>query len=545
MANSAYETQCREIAARFLQTAIVVDDAAWNGPGTADTPHSGLRVPGNKIHARTESSFAEREPTLPPLDAEQLVNAFARRGIVCSAIAPEGAGKSEAVEGSGILNAAKRADVVILDWQMPYDGRRALKILELLEQRDGAGRLRIIVIYTGRSNLMGIKKRIMDQMPWREDENVDAPRIRSEGLHVFIYAKQATPLADELADLELRESELPERLIRDFARDVGGLLPNLVMASLTSVRENSYRILNGFDRSLDPAFLTHRACLNNAEDGDKHVVDQLVNELRAVMVEKAYGGDLTNADAVKGRITEMWDTTPEITVAEAGRTLRRKDAVCMAESSYGELEGQPWGNAMGKNKAKMAFKWLTRVFGGDENDISVDLEFSHLMTSRSVGPEPPTLHLGSLLIEEGEKNGEKENGEREKEFLLCMTPLCDSVRLQERTNFLFVPVRGDQGPNQIVIRDGNQLWRKRVQMKSGDWRLLCFKPDNGMVRASKSADGKTWHFKAESDAGVSKSFRWLGELRQEVAQDLAHTVGGTLSRVATDTPEWLRRYERI
>ena len=61
-----------------------------------------------------------------------------------------------------------------------------------------------------------------------------------------MYAKAGTPTPD-LKDRTVDEEALPVRLISDFTRMVVGLVPSLVLASLTTVRENVYRVLERFD----------------------------------------------------------------------------------------------------------------------------------------------------------------------------------------------------------------------------------------------------------------------------------------------------------
>lgn len=535
MPDRAYQEQCRRIAQRFLQTVVVFDDAAWNGTSSGDDPRAGARAPGRKPPAETASAPDSRDGRPHSLDTQQLVSAFARRGIVCSAIAvPNNQSPAESVE-NGILEAARRADVVILDWQMPDDdGKRAIRILNLLRTSGGKGRLRITAIYTGENDLLHIRDTIAERMGWNPDADGSQPRIRRGGFHVFLYAKEDARLTDDLKGYVLPPSELPRRLIQDFAGEVGGLLPNLVMASLTSVRDNGYHILKSFDRELDPAFLTHRAYLDTPGDADRHVVDQLANELRAVMAENACTGEVANSDAFKGRVADMWGPKDRIEID--GREFDRTFAARIAANGYKELRKPPL--ELKKGPAKKAFKWLSRVFLGGGGANSLDLEFAYLMTSRSVGPKPPTLHLGSLLVEEDE----------EKQILLCMTPSCDSVRLEEATNFLFVPLRGEKGKHQVVVWDGEEPSRKAVQLKIAEWHLIPFEANESGVVAATLVSGarESWHFEAtsEGDPGEPRRFRWLGELRQEFAQKLAHTLGSTASRVATDTPEWLRRHER-
>src|SRR5690606_38775820 len=107
------------------------------------------------------------------LNAKDLIDAFADKGLVCAVIKPERTG-----ENSGLIrkteNAAHRADIVILDWQIGDEEEKGDKAIELikaitkadenLENGISPKRLRLLAIYTSDPDTEAISKKIRDAL---------------------------------------------------------------------------------------------------------------------------------------------------------------------------------------------------------------------------------------------------------------------------------------------------------------------------------------------------------------------------------------------
>ena len=102
---------------------------------------------------------------------------------------------------------------------------------------------------------------------------------------IVIYVKPGTTVEAGLQTRSVRESDLAERLIGDLTGMVEGLMPSIALTGLTAVRENAHKVLRRFETKLDPAFLTHRACLPSPADSEQHMVAQLASELHGIMDE--------------------------------------------------------------------------------------------------------------------------------------------------------------------------------------------------------------------------------------------------------------------
>ena len=286
-----FHRRCEDIAARFLQTVVIVDDEAYIGepPKSAKALVTPTRRTAGHTPSGEAGEFVERvEGNSHSLNAGLLVESFSRRGLICAVIAPQFEEKGCDTSATDLAApAARRADIVILDWRLNNDkGEKTLSILKNILDADSdgdpAGRLRLVAVYTGEQDLSKIGDIILGDLEGftGDEHNV----VLSRGhCRITIYAKSDTPLAPDLADRSVSESELPARLIGDFTDMTEGLLPSIALTSLAVIRENSHRILDRFDAALDPAFLTHRACLPFPDDSQQHMATQLANELHALI----------------------------------------------------------------------------------------------------------------------------------------------------------------------------------------------------------------------------------------------------------------------
>ena len=289
--STSFTDHCREIAKRFLLTAVVVDDEL----SVAGSPavHGRLRRPGRSPFGGSPKEQV-REPEEQrvyrphPLNLTPVTWSFARQGMVCGMISPSGEGNDE----HHLARAVARTDIVILDWTLdPESGANALPLLRRILTEDQRNRLRLIAFYTGQP--AAAREKIRDEIA-ESLQDLDSPKrtpSRSESDHsvidfgacrIVVYGKPGGVQEDGSDDV-ISESQLADRLIDDFASMVQGLLPSLVVTALTAVRENVYRMLQCFGARLDPAFLAHRACLDAPSESEQHIVEQLASELGGIM----------------------------------------------------------------------------------------------------------------------------------------------------------------------------------------------------------------------------------------------------------------------
>ena len=158
MSTDGFKQHCRDIARRFLLTAVVVDDEL---SVTGDPPvHGDLTPPGRGAPTRRESTTTTTQANPPrPLQIDPITWSFARRGMVCGVVSPHG----EQADHELLAKAVARADIVILDWRLnPTTRATALPLLTRILTEDQPRRLRLIAFYTGEPNHERIRNRIVE-----------------------------------------------------------------------------------------------------------------------------------------------------------------------------------------------------------------------------------------------------------------------------------------------------------------------------------------------------------------------------------------------
>ena len=519
MNTETFAEHCRELARRFLQTAIVVDDEAIML--AIDVESSGeivvpTRRPPNLSRdvAPTGSSGGHR------LDSKALIDSFAELGLICGVIGPT----------KKAMHTIRQADIVVLDWRLKADEPKyALELLiGIVTGAADRNALRLVAFYTGEADLQKVQGDIFAALA---SEGLDP---QDEGLgtityghgRIVLYAKPSVNLPENLRSRQFAEEELPSRLVDDFSRMTAGLLPSIALVSLTAVRECAHMVLDRFCPRLDPAFLAHRACLPNPDDAERQMVNHVAEELRGLMDYAVADQSPAGDSAVVGWIRDRVGDPPQ--PFQFGETsLTGDEAVALAK---GGLEKQ---DVLGK---KM-WECISAGFARGNAD-SLDEELAWIITSRTVfNAPPPTLWLGTVVASKGRVD---EDGT--PPLLICLRPRCDSVRLNEPTSFAFLPLgKPRQGQEQLIVRLNDSYERRGIALDASGWQIVVFEPDKERdTVVARSDDSGAFVF---VDARENE-YTWLGELKAEFAQQIAQRFAETLSRVAVDNSEWLRRTAR-
>lgn len=524
---SAFRQRCVEIAKRFLQTVVVVDDEAQID--TSPQPHGDTRTPGRDTSPPTESSRAETaQNRVHSLDAQIIVDSFAEHGMICSVIVPR-------LNAEPSTLTMKRADMVVLDWQLNNDnGEKALSMLrEILKDTDE--QLRLIAFYTGEEDISGIGQTVKDEMQGFgyafDSENGDNVVLSHQHCRIVIYAKSNTPLRQEIQNRAISESDIAERLIDDFTDMTEGLLPNIALMSLAAVRENAHKVLDKLHVDLDPAFLAHQACLDSPADSQQHMVSLLASELHAIMDDVVETNNPAGIQAIEDWLVSNPDGRDRSYSFGSDKTLSFDEVLTLLRKG---LEHE--ASALKKSHFRVLSSGFSRTTTDNEE---LDSQLAWMMNFRTVFGTPlPKLHLGTVL----RRHNESDNAE----FFLCVRPRCDSVRLEGETSFLFLPLLlEEKGAIQLVLRtEGNTHQRFGVGTKSSyasQWLLVTFKPGDGEDAVIARQDQNSNRFFFTDEDG--NKFDWLGELKAEFAQRIAQHFASVLSRVAISNSEWLRRSE--
>lgn len=537
--STSFADHCREIARRFLLTAAVVDDelSVVGSPAV----HGEIKTPGQLPFGGPPKERVpepeERQDDRPhPLNLNPVTWSFARQGMVCGVISPSGKGDGE----HHVAKAVARADIVILDWRLDREsGATALPLLRRILKEDQRNRLRLIAFYTGEP--AAVREQIRDEIE-ESLQDLDSPRrtpsrSRSDrnvidfgACRIVVYGKPGG-VEENGSDDVISDDQLADRLIDDFANMVQGLLPSLAITALTAVRENVYRILECFGARLDSAFLAHRACLDAPSESEQHIVEQLAGELGGIMDDAVGGESPAGIEAIGRWLAEEFGDGKVV----FGRNKEATQAEVLAMLTHGvERERGPL-KAKGKD-----YDILSCGFSGRADDSRArDRELASAMSFRRVHAQgPPQLSMGTVV---------RPTGSEDDTVLLCVMPRCDSVRLSERSSFLFLPLSSPprSKTSQLVVPSiNNGHERMTMETNPAQWRILDFEPDPDTECVLANADddaGSRFLFKDRSE----NRYQWLGELKADVAQSVAQTIAARMARIGLTKSEWHRRSEGL
>lgn len=510
----ALGTRRCDVAKRFLQTAMVVDDNARMAQDGVDQPSEEMVVPNRWTQAPSQDDQdAVDGGSIHTLDADSVMESFSALGVVCGVVGPT----------DSAMDAMRQADIVILDWLL-QDGKPqcALRLLRnLVAGKVNRNLLRLVAIYTGEARLNDICAEVCKELTKAKLDPVeDEAKTTISYRHgrVVLYAKSAVNLEERLRHRSVAEENLPGKLVEDFASMTSGLLPGIALTSLTAVREGAHRVLDRFSAKLDPAFLSHRACLPNPDDAEQQIVNHVAEELRGLMDNAVAEEAPAGADAVERWIRRKGGGSGRFVFGT--RNLDLDQTVALANKGLK-------ASALKENK----FECLSAGFS-DDDGVELDERLAWIMSFRTVYDAPrPTLWLGSVVTDLSDKD---------ERHLICMRPRCDCVRLEEEASFFFLPlVEPKKGKEQIVVRLDNTFKRLGINLDSAAWVRRQFKPStqNGPVIAANRESDNGFEFTDTS----GKRYVWRGELKAEYAQRIAYSLTVNLGRVALDESEWLRR----
>lgn len=524
-----YQEHSRELARRFLQTAVVVDDKAYMKSEQDNEPRKEV-VPPSRTPSRT-SGQNDQEPvqrrSQHSLDAGSVIDSFSQLGVICGVIRPTGS----------TLEAMRKADIVVLDWFLRDDDPQyTLDLLgDLLAGESDRNSLRLVSIYTGEAQLekvcAGVVEKLMKASLKPVQDNAGTTVSYQHG-RVVLYAKSNVNLAETFKDRSVVERDLPGKLVEDFASMTSGLLPAIALTSLAAVREGAHKVLDRFSSDLDPAFLAHRMCLTNPDDAERQIVDNIAEEFRGLMDNAVAEASPASVEAV-----ECWMRTEY----DEDKIFTFNGEDCNLEKIIKLVSEGLKANNFKENKIDKYIEDFSTVLSV-KSGVELDERLAWIMNFRMMyDAPPPTLRLGSVVTESSDKDGR---------HLICMRPRCDSVRLEEETSFFFLPlVKLEKPPKkqtrkqekikeQIVVKLNHVFEHLGIKFDSAGWICQQFQPssEKKTVIAKKRDDG---HF--EFTDSNNKRYTWRGELKAEYAQRIAQSFAVELSRVAVDESEWLRR----
>ncbi len=549
-------------ATQFLRTAVFIDDRIYN-PETKivepENPPSKTRKPAIK----SINDKNNEQPLISPEEAnenkgfpsQQLVNSFAKKRIVCSLYQP--GKKASFSNGSDVYELCLASDIVIVDWDLGGNpGEKALELISCLVHQSIETipeQLRLILVYTSEPDLGAIASEVFDKLIKLSEENIDIePQKEDEGLsmhssnsRVVICGKPGHRI-EKYKSHEVSENELANKSIEEFSKLASGLLQGTVLLGLAKVRENSRKILSKFDKSLDPAFLVHRAMSLPHEEACEHVHPLLVAEIQAILQDCLSGQTITN-NVIKNWVSDHW--SPTNTACQLfSNDQNAKEFVeyfCINGEKIKEkyqpntfawnfvkkvIDKRGWKGSSSEDRESLR-KLSNLIDINDESKSSH--KFAMLMSHRTFyDNKEKSLTLGTII-----RRGTIDN----PEYLLCLLPSCDTVRLSEERRFVFCTLN--------VMNKDNSTKEKTSHIIEDEkaYKELLYSPNSyNCVTLEFSPSPETKKVMAENDnlsficKTDGQSYKWIAQLKPEHAQRAAEQFSSNLSRVGLTESEWLR-----
>ena len=538
-----FQEDCFEAANRFLQTMIVVDDEAEFGDTTNGSAAVAPKTPG-RAHAKAASATPDGDGKVQtrPLDAQALIEAAMDRNIICSVLQT----KQDKQNADEISKAAQHADIVCLDWEIEGDdGKRAreiiYKILGLDEQQNG--RMRLIAIYTAVPDQGGVLGKVVNEMPneLREKSKpvVQANSINGDsGIRIAYFRKDSGGATGTGEPEQIPVAQLPERLIKEFASISPGILSNIALATIASIRRSTHHTVMRYDPKMDGPYLAHRGKVGNFHDSIGYGVDITLEDLQTYIGRDKIEEDFASKEAMNRRLQEK------------RREVGLNDDDYERVANFISGTGRPPRN----NQLRTLTKQTFQLVGVDEADIAETCNRFNYITSvsRHLGNTPsekPTeLRLGTIVLRNDGK------------FFLCVQPSCDSLRLEGMVSFAFLPLNemdatDNNAPNYVVrIRDEEGSRRLQISKKAHtEIKSWYFEADGTTKKVLASIDPDTGDrvfdevrqteqdATPETDRALYK-LTWICELKpSRVVKDVQFHVANKLGRIGIDEFELHRR----
>jgi len=532
-----------------------------------------------------EEESEEASTIKSEVNIQVAADAFADVGISCSFLLPDDEDRDEEAIKQRALKMADHSDLVVIDWYLKGTSANLTRqILAELIRRDQQqnGRLRLICIYTNQTMISDIIAECWGAFPKLGDQaqkDMQKGEITADNFHLFVCSKG-----------DVSVGALPKKLIDVFMKFADGLLPAFALMSVAAIRRNVHHIITQFAKDLDPAYVANR--LISDPPGD--VVSELMRDLFASECDSALGLERVADKCLESETIRLWiDSRKQPLRKDVSYLLPQKKGTTFTDIGYLQelVDGAkrdkkttvPNKLIIPKQESRQVIdqQFLLALLRGNrendkismsdngdspvafqekdracisqslhiENDVekATERKFARLVAlkreafglSKLVTDTDwkPSLTLGSLLAEL--------DGDRITKYLYCLTPACDTVRLQGKVKaFLFLELVDDKKNTTLVVmsQDQKNELKLRGDFKPENIEKFSFKSDTtlGRVRAENPEDRKFIFI----EHGGSKKFLWLGEARRLRAQrDLADLTKQWM-RFGINDSEYLRICQR-
>jgi hypothetical protein len=542
-----FQDRSNQIANEFLQSVVFIDDKAYSAIDSSDIQHD--------------------------FDAKAITRSFASDKKICSVFQPEKEGDIQLFSDIAI-----KSDVTVLDWQIILnqdiasassgstdddeedaedDDIRGIYtkriISSLLSSASKQNSLRLILVYTGETNLRGIASEILADLNKQQVTGFtlstdDDCSVESKSCKILVRAKSNGGLGrgkhnPELRDKEVAYEQLPEFINNEFAKMTNGLLSNFTLKALTVVRNNTFQILNIFSKKLDAAYLTHKSLLPNTNDANELLVELLGDTFTSILRAKNLNSILNQ------KFVEQWidhyiedeqrpklDKSGAPTVDFFKRDKKILKSLVVSSPDVKKkivnalVENDISSSTANKNYKKYAFS----LFHESGEDESINQDFALLCQHKDLikyDTHSPILTLGTVV------KSTHEGGI----YYVCIQQRCASLRVDEsvarRFLFLSLSVIEDSGKFDFLTPNGQKL---KLDKSIYNMRTVKFSGSSDGTVKVKTDGGSMYFLPFYHSDELTEKFEFIFELKDLYSQRIVAQYSSSLSEVGLDEPEWVR-----
>ncbi|MBD7954719.1 hypothetical protein H9654_10975 [Stenotrophomonas sp. Sa5BUN4] len=535
-AHSEWDIHVDLAVKEFLKTAVVID----NEPELVTSPRAEMsgEIAADSGLGDEAATLEVPEPVVElsahGLDVRGISDDFSSRGIACAFVLPNDADGNVAQKIERAVSASMVSDLVIIDWYLqPQDSSVTIKVVEEIARRDHGenGRLRLVCIYTGEVLSHGIFDDVKSAMLRGGISLADVPGqdfcAAGESTVVVMKNKTSTPV-----------SLLPSELIRAFGYFADGLVPSFALAAVGAIRKSAHHMLTRFGAWLDPAYVANYTITNPRED-----VPQMIRELLVSECDSALGLERVADRFLDKRPVMGWLEAKKSQVTEQKKGDSIVDFSLLKEIVEGGVKDDKVFRGIDRDVQLLRERrWLisSSLAGSIEKSKQSEHEFARLVAlkreahGRSKVPSDehwrPSLTTGSLVTY-------RPGAGADIEYLICLTPACDTLRLKEDAAFVFLRARVNAEKYGLVIREAGAVEKcLEIDSKRPFIRSFNFAPDNSMQRVLAGRENNSFVFCDVENA----KFEWIGEIRYTRAVSEAAAMLGSWMRIGVSDSEYLR-----
>ncbi|ENV10196.1 hypothetical protein F966_01368 [Acinetobacter higginsii] len=535
----------RLIAENFIHTVVAIDDEMGFEYQANRTTDFQLDEPsGSPLGTPERSEIDDNTKLNNPLNYQNLSKYFAEKSIVCSGLKPLEGDSYVDNTTDAIFKLSKKADITILDWQMEKVnaelGLIATKAIEKIIESDveNNGRLRLILIYSGEK-----LETICDNL---------AARLSTYNLIRDI------PNEINFSDEKLRlckivfisknddEEKLASKAIDLFTEMTYGLLSNATLAGITEIRERTHNLLYKFNKSLDPAYLSHVLSLISSPDMREQAY-QVAFDYAVDLISEEIKSELQISKKVKKSLDQ--DALLEWPNHINPRNNQQKIRIKIGSHNHIFLDSPRLSGLLSATSESLQEVLdRTPVFPNDDGSSNLDT-FKKSLVQLSIDGDSLNEHLELSVLQCIRRDNITLNNHipvlkqgvilrKDDDFYVCIQPLCDSVRLRGLNSFAFIKVKKGKSKFSHVLKNIDNTYTK-LEISKPTSKQLCMIvfnacDEDNVVKATKINDQQI--FKCNSE----NSYIWCGEFKQPIYQEIVNLVSSSLSRVGFDSFEWLR-----